>query len=171
MPTPTRMPVQAGRPFDYREFDTTGYEAPTDAEVDGIGAVYQTTGFGDFADYEILKVLLDSSGHGGQRDLTVWILAERRRRVQDDPNSSCWFEVQITFYELQIEELELWDFNQQNVIWYFIVKRQDDGKLAALIGSKFGCGFKLICERAKLLSIEPTTYRGGPRVGAGEVLT
>lgn len=157
------MPVRRDRNFDYREFDASGYDKPTDTEVQGIQALYQTTGFDNFADYEILKVLLDSSQYRGQQDLTVWMLAETRRHAQDDPTSSSWYEVQITFYDLEIEQLELWDFNHQNVISEFLVKRQDDGNLAVLIRSVFGCGFKLRCQRAKVLSIQPTSYRGGRR--------
>jgi hypothetical protein len=155
------MPVQLGKPFDLKSFDITGYDDPTEAEVEGIRALRQTTGFDkdNFTNDEILKLLLDSSQYRGQSDLTIWMLVATRPRIQDDPTSCSWYEVQITFYDLEIEELELWDFNAQNVISSFLVKRQEDGKLAVLMPSKFGCGFKLICKRAKVLSINPTQYR------------
>ena len=158
---PLRMPIQLCKPFDYKPFDTTGYHAPTETEVEGIEAIYQTTGFDNFPDYEILKILLDSSEYRGQSDLTMWMLAETRRRDRDDPNSSSWYEVQIAFREIEIETLELWEFNHQNVIRSFLVKREDDGKLAVLLASTFGCGFKLICNRAKVHAIRPTNCRGG----------
>jgi hypothetical protein len=139
----------------------TGWGVPTSAEVEGIQAVNAITGFenDNFTDDEILKILLDSSQYLGQRDMTVWILAETRRRVREDPSSSSWYEVQIAFYEMEIEKLELWDFNQQNVISSFLVKRQEDGKLGASVTGKYGCGFELICKRAKVLSINATQYR------------
>jgi hypothetical protein len=163
--TPLRMPIQLGKPFDYKEFDASGYDEPTDAEIEGIEAVYQITGFDNFSSYEIVKVLLDRSQYRGQKDLTVWIAAESQRRVQDDPNSSSLYEVQITFYDLEIEQLELWDFNHQNVIWYVLVKRHEDGKLAVLLTSTFGCGFKLVCNRANVVSMQPTENRPIQRAG------
>jgi hypothetical protein len=150
--TPLRMPVRLREDFDYKPFDTTGFQPATDAEVEGIEAVNKLTGFenDNFTNDEVLKVLLDSS-HKGQCDLTMWVAPETKQRA-----SPSWYEVQITFYEIEIETLELWDFNYQNVISNFLVKRQDDGKLHVLLSSKFGCGFKVICKRAKVVSVEPT---------------
>jgi len=135
-----------------KTFDATGFQVATDAEVEGIEAVNKLTRFenDNFTNDEVLKVLLDSS-HKGQCDLTMWVAAETKQRA-----SPPWYEVQITFYEIEVETLELWDFNYQNVISNFLVKRQDDGKLHVLLSSKFGCGFKVICKRAKVVSVQPT---------------
>ena len=116
--------------------DYSTWNRPTDAEIEGIQKVNQTTGYenDNFTDDEVLKIVLDRSEFAGQCDVTVWILSEVHPRFRHDPEKR--YVVQIVFYE--VENVEIADFNHQNVISAFLVKQQEDQKLGILIGSKFG---------------------------------
>lgn len=131
-----------------------------DTEIEGITAVIEATGYAEniFPDCEVLKVLLDRSEYPRQRDLTLWILTMTHRRLTEaNANAPSWYAVQITFYK--IEELDLGGFNEQNVISGLLVKRAQ--KLGVWIRDTYGVGMRFLCERAKVLSIEPSEYRRG----------
>ncbi len=94
------------------EIDYTGWREATNAEIEGISALSEATGFAKniFPDCEILKILLDRSEYAGQHDLTLWILTitdHRLRQIQ--PGKPSGYIVQIAFYE--VEDVEIGDFN------------------------------------------------------------
>lgn len=111
----------------------------------------------NFHDGEVVKLILDRRGPTLTVDVLLTNLSPRSYEKLP-PGNEIPHLVTIRFDE--VEDLQLDDFNHQNVI-QDLVLTPDDARLKVQVPSLFGADFSLTCSGAVIVGIRPTTMRPG----------
>jgi hypothetical protein len=119
--------------------------------IKGFERIVQTLGFQNFADYEVLRVTLTRNF---SPTLEIIVLTNRSPQKRDaDPSGPDHYIVRLLFRD--VEDVELEDFNHQNVIQYLAQTKVDDRWKIHFAGI-FGMDCSFTCDEGEVLSIEPT---------------
>ena len=124
--------------------------------IKGFERIVQTLGFESFADYEVLRVTLTRSFNP---TLEIIVLTSRSPQNREaDPSGPHYYIVRLLFRG--IEEVEIEDFNHQNVI-HFLEQTKVDDRWKIHFAGIFGMDCSFTCEEGEVLSIEPTQMKLG----------
>jgi Immunity protein 50 len=110
-------------------------------------------GFPSFHDSEVLKVSLARGYRGASLDAAVHVF-EMTSEVDEKGKYVLKNHVQVQFHFAGIDQLELSDFNHQNVLQGLHFKRCETG-LRVVFESIFGMHATFVCEFASIDSVEP----------------
>ena len=111
----------------------------------------------NFHDGEVLKLILDRRGPTVTVDVLLTNLSATKYETlppgEERPHL-------VTLRFDGVEDLQLADFNYQNVIQELVLT-QEEGRLKVEVPSLFGADFSLTCTDAEIVGIRPTTMLTG----------
>ena len=128
------------------------------SKIEGFEKVVQAIGFETtFHDSEVLRVELNRVGEAPS--LTICLLTRRSLwPTEKDPSDPLFYLVWLKFHD--IDQLELQDFNHQNVLGGW-VETEANGDLKFWFATVFGVDCSFTCKKAQVLSVEETEMEWG----------
>jgi hypothetical protein len=127
----------------------------SESEINGISELYDAVGFEtSFHDAEVLRIILDRA-QGEPCLLALFQVPTGKMRIEAQADYPHWYKVEIAFFE--IEDLEIQNFNHQNVIQNIAVASRGQ-RTQIWIASLYGVDITFCYKGAKVLSLEGTDY-------------